>query len=51
MNSSVIGKVEKARRYAQERDRMQVKSLAIHFNGDIAAAGIMPSITCSRAIV
>ena len=34
MNSSVIGKVEKARRYAQERDRMQVKSLAIHFNGE-----------------
>lgn len=34
MNSSVIGKVEKARRYAQERDRMQVRSLSVHFKGE-----------------
>jgi hypothetical protein len=34
MNSSVIGKVEKARRYAQERDRMQVQSLSVHFSGE-----------------
>ena len=34
MNSSVIGKVEKARRYAQERERMQVQSLSVHFRGE-----------------
>jgi hypothetical protein len=34
MNSSVIGKVEKARRYAQERDRMQVHGLNVHFRGE-----------------
>jgi hypothetical protein len=33
VNSSVIGKIEKAKRYAQERDRMQVKSLTVHFRG------------------
>ncbi|MGH7258213.1 MAG: SWIM zinc finger family protein [Nitrospiraceae bacterium] len=34
MNSSVIGKIEKARRYAEERDRMQVKGLNVHFRGE-----------------
>ncbi len=34
MNSSVIGKIEKARRYAQERDRMKVNSLSVHFRGE-----------------
>jgi hypothetical protein len=34
MNSSVIGKIEKARRYAQERDRIQVKGLNVHFKGE-----------------
>ena len=34
MNSSVIGKIEKAKRYAQERDRMQVTSLGVHFRGE-----------------
>lgn len=34
MNSSVIGKIEKARRYAEERDRMQVHGLKVHFHGE-----------------
>lgn len=34
MNSSVIGKIEKARRYAQERDRIRVNSLSVHFHGE-----------------
>ena len=34
MNSSVIGKIEKARRYAQERNRMRVNSLNVAFHGD-----------------
>ena len=34
MNSSVIGKIEKAKRYAGERDRMLVHSLGVHFRGD-----------------
>jgi hypothetical protein len=34
MNSSVIGKIEKARRYAQERDRIRFSSLSVHFRGE-----------------
>ena len=34
MNSSVIGKIEKARRYAQERDRIRVNALSVHFHGE-----------------
>jgi hypothetical protein len=34
MNSSVIGKIEKARRYAQERDRISFTSLSVHFRGE-----------------
>jgi hypothetical protein len=34
VNSSVIGKIEKAKRYAQERDRMQVTGLSVHFRGE-----------------
>ncbi len=34
MNSSVIGKIEKAKRYAQERDRMQFRSLGVRFHGE-----------------
>ena len=34
MNSSVIGKIEKAKRYAQERDRMQFTALSVHFRGE-----------------
>ena len=34
MNSSVIGKIEKAKRYAQERNRMRVNSLSVHFRGE-----------------
>lgn len=34
MNSSLIGKIEKARRYAQEPDRASFKSLCVDFRGD-----------------
>ncbi len=34
MNSSVIGKIEKARRYAQERTRMRVKQFTVEFHGE-----------------
>ena len=34
MNSSVIGKIEKARRYAQERTRMHVNALSVDFEGE-----------------
>jgi hypothetical protein len=34
VNSSVIGKIEKAKRYARERDRMQLKGLSVHFRGE-----------------
>lgn len=34
MNSSVIGKIEKAKRYAQERHRMRVTALSVDFHGE-----------------
>ena len=34
MNSSVIGKIEKAKRYAQERNRMHVTALGVDFEGE-----------------
>jgi hypothetical protein len=34
LNSSVIGKIEKARRYAQERDRIRINALSMHFRGE-----------------
>ena len=34
MNSSVIGKIEKAKRYAQERGRMRVSALSVDFHGE-----------------
>ena len=34
MNSSVIGKIEKARRYAQERDRMRFSAFSVEFHGE-----------------
>ncbi|MCS6802344.1 MAG: hypothetical protein RMM58_13045 [Chloroflexota bacterium] len=36
MNSSVIGKIEKARRYAQERNRIHFTSLSATFHGENA---------------
>jgi hypothetical protein len=33
MNSSLIGKIEKARRYAQEPERAQFQSLHVRFQG------------------
>lgn len=33
MNSSLIGKIEKARRYAQEPDRARFQSLHVKFQG------------------
>ncbi len=34
MNSSVIGKIEKAKRYAQERERIRFTTLSVHFHGE-----------------
>lgn len=34
MHSSLIGKIEKARRYAQERDRVRFSSFKATFRGD-----------------
>ena len=34
MQSSLIGKIEKAKRYAQELDRITFLSFAINFRGD-----------------
>jgi hypothetical protein len=34
MNSGLIGKVDKAKRYAQERQRMHVSSLKVDFQGE-----------------
>lgn len=34
MQSSLIGKIEKARRYAQERDRVRIQGLTVDFRGD-----------------
>jgi hypothetical protein len=34
MNSGLIGKIDKAKRYAQERDRMRVSSLHVDFQGE-----------------
>ncbi|MEJ7653840.1 MAG: hypothetical protein WKH64_11150 [Chloroflexia bacterium] len=34
MNSGLIGKIEKAHRYAKEPERIQVQSLQARFNGD-----------------
>ena len=34
MNSSVIGKIEKARRYALERERMHFTAISVDFHGE-----------------
>jgi hypothetical protein len=34
VNSSVIGKIEKAKMYAKERERMQFSALSVHFHGE-----------------
>ena len=34
MNSSLIGKIEKAKRYAQERNRMHFTALSVDFHGE-----------------
>jgi len=34
LNSSLIGKIEKAKRYADERGRIHVTGLQVHFDGD-----------------
>lgn len=34
MNSSLIGKIEKAKRYAGEKDRIRISALQVHFEGD-----------------
>ncbi len=34
MNSSIIGKIEKAKRYAQERDRINITEFVAQFRGE-----------------
>ena len=34
MNSSVIGKIEKAKRYAQERERIRFTGINVDFKGE-----------------
>lgn len=34
MDYGMIGKIEKAKRYAQQRDRIRIKSLTVEFDGD-----------------
>jgi hypothetical protein len=34
MQSSLIGKIEKARRYAQEKDRITFESFSLRFHGE-----------------
>ncbi|MGI8586186.1 MAG: SWIM zinc finger family protein [Chloroflexia bacterium] len=34
MNSSLIGKIDKAKRYQQEPERIQFQSLSVTFNGE-----------------
>jgi hypothetical protein len=34
MNSGLIGKIDKAKKYAQERHRMHVSSLQVDFRGE-----------------
>ncbi len=34
MNSSLIGKIEKAKRYAEERHRLRFTSLTVEFQGE-----------------
>lgn len=34
MNSSFIGKIEKAKRYSEERHRLRFKSFDVEFQGD-----------------
>jgi hypothetical protein len=51
VNSSVIGKIEKARRYAQERDRMRFTSFSLDFHGEngdhkVSLSGDKWSCTC-----
>lgn len=36
MNSGLIGKIEKARRYAQERNRIHVSGIRAEFDGENA---------------
>ena len=34
MQSSLIGKIEKAKRYAQEKERITFNEFVVHFRGD-----------------
>jgi len=34
MQSSLIGKIEKAKRYAEERERIKFSSLSVEFHGE-----------------
>ena len=34
MHSSIIGKIDKARKYAEEKDRVSITSLKVNFQGN-----------------
>lgn len=34
MDSGIIGKIEKAKRYAEERDRIRIEALQVTFDGE-----------------
>ncbi len=51
MNSGLIGKVDKAKKYAQERSRMHVSGLEVDFQGEndthhVALAGERWACSC-----
>jgi hypothetical protein len=51
LNSSLIGKIEKAKRYADEKDRIQITALQVHFEGEnspheVTLQGSRWSCTC-----
>ena len=48
MHSSVIGKIEKAHRYARERDRITVEQLAVTFAGDNDMPECSPPLDLTR---
>jgi len=56
MNSSLISKIEKAKRYAAEPDRVQFQALEVSFRGDngthkIRLAGDEWSCECDHFVV
>ncbi len=40
MQSSIIGKIEKAKRYAQEKERITFSDLSVNFRGETADSSV-----------